>query len=119
MKIKEVYDRIGIIEAKSPILEYLPNNNNVLDLVEFWDGGPTEGHLLIQKNGESYVLYEMIHYFNSKSETVYQYTIRNVCSLQSIAQEIENFCKVRYDGTMVFDFRKIAQNNEVRHFWGF
>ena len=52
MKIKEVYDRIGVSEARMPILEYLPNNSDILNLVEIWDGGPTEGHLLIQKNKE-------------------------------------------------------------------
>ena len=50
MKIKEVYNRLGISEVKPPIDKYLPKNNNVLDFFEFWDGGPTEGYLMLQKN---------------------------------------------------------------------
>ena len=118
MKIKEAYDRIGVSEARMSILQYLPNKNDVLNLIEIWDGGPMEGHILIQKNNEKYTIYEIVHHFNSKNETVNQYTIQDDSSLQSIINEIEEFCKNRYEGTLRFDFEKIKQDKTVCTFFG-
>ena len=119
MKIKEVYDRIGVSEARMPILEYLPNNSDILNLVEIWDGGPTEGHLLIQKNKGKYIIYEIIHPFNAQRATIDTYTIQDNSSIASIVNEIEVYCKNRYEGTLNFNFSKISQDKAVCTFFGF
>ena len=119
MKIKEVYDRIGVSEARMPILEYLPNNSDILNLVEIWDGGLTEGHLLIQKNKEKYIIYEIIHHFNAQRATIDTYTIQDNSSIASIVNEIEVYCKNRYEGALNFNFSKISQDKAVCAFFGF
>ena len=119
MKLREVYDRIGIYKAIMPIRKYLANNSDYLNLVEIWDGGPMEGHLLVQKDdGGRYILYEVIHHYNSKSETVNKFAIRRTCNIQSIINEIEVFCKIRYEGTMNLNFAKMMQVECVRIFFG-
>ena len=117
MKIKEVYDRIGVSEARLPVLKHLSNNSDVLNLVEIWDGGPTEGHLFIQKDDGKYILYEIIYHFNSKTETVYKHILRNDNTIQSIVNEIADFCKIRYDGTLKFDFTEMMYDKIVCEFF--
>ena len=119
MKIKEVYDRIGIQKAPESILKHLLNQSDVLTLVEFWDGGPMEGHLLIQKSMDTYYIYEIIYRFGSNKETVQRFELKNVNTIDSIAKEIQRFFEVKYDGAVCFDFSKIKQDKDVCAFLGF
>ena len=118
MKIKEVYGRIGVSKARMPVLEHLPNDSDILDLIEIWDGGPMEGHIFIQKDNGKYVIYEMIHHFNAKSETIYKHTIQDDLCIRSIMKEIEDLCENRYEGTLRFDFEKMMEDKTVRAFFG-
>ena len=118
MELKETYTRIAIREATGPISQYLLNKSAFLNLAEIWDGGPMEGHLLVQKHGGDYVLYEIIHHFYAGNETVFKHKLE-ADSIDGFADEIKKWCKIRYRGTMSFDFSILSENKEVRQFFGF
>ena len=40
-----------------------------------------------------------------------------ICGFNDIVNEISTFCKIRYDGTMQFDFNKLIDNNAVLSFF--
>ena len=105
--IKEVYNRVSV------------KNDTVLTLVEMWDGGTTEAHLCICKEGNDFILCEMIHHFYSKNESEFRHKLTNTSNLQNIAREIEDFCKCRYNGTLNLDFEEMLNNTEVLTFFGY
>ena len=119
MKLKEVYNRLGIRTPHASISKLLMNDSQVLDLMEIWDGGPMEGCLLIQKNENKYILYEIVHLINANSDKVCKFELSNVDTIQGIANEIQEICNTRYEGTLNFDFTKITLNKEVMNFFGF
>lgn len=117
--VKKAYDRIGVRNISTLWLPYVHNSSDILNLVEFWDGGPMEGHLFIQKHEQMYILYELIHHFNTNTPSKYEYLLRNTDRMEHVVQELDAFCKSRYGGTLDFDFRKLSHHQEAFRFFGF
>jgi len=82
-----------------------------------WDGGITETHLFVQKHNTVYTLYEVTFHKNAGRVEKYEYVIRKTNSMFDIASELSDFCKIRYDGTMHYDFNQLLSNNEVSLFF--
>ena len=59
---------------------------------------------MFKKINGQYIIYEIIHHANSKSETAGKYTIRDASYIESIKNGIEEYCKNKYEGTWHFDF---------------
>ena len=115
-RVKETYPRIGV-QAPGVFSDALPNKSDILSIAELWDGGISEAHLFIQKNQNAYILYEVIVLRNAGSIRKYTYVMQNTGSMGDIAEEIAAFCKIRYAGTMRFDFNALKNNTTVSNYF--
>ena len=119
MRLKKTDTYASTMDSNDLVGVSFSAGKTLLAIMDFWDGGFNEGCLLIEKDNDTYVLWEYYVPFLTHDARVQRYKLTRIASMENLCNAVSAHCKKRFSGGENLDFSYLTQSETAHEYLQF